>query len=67
MALQRLATLQVAQHADASVVAAAVLPLDTMTTMELWRYSAHLSDQEQAAEATRSDSGRKPCTRWPAW
>ncbi len=34
----------------ASVVASAVLPLSTMTTTELWRYSAHLSDQEQASE-----------------
>jgi lipopolysaccharide export system permease protein len=35
----------------AAVVAAAVLPLDTMTTAELWRYSAHLSDQEQAVQS----------------
>jgi lipopolysaccharide export system permease protein len=34
----------------ASVVAAAVLPLATMTTLELWRYSSHLSDQEQASQ-----------------
>jgi lipopolysaccharide export system permease protein len=34
----------------ASVVAAAVLPLATMTTVELWRYSSHLSDQEQASQ-----------------
>jgi lipopolysaccharide export system permease protein len=34
----------------ASMVASAVLPLSTMTTSELWRYSAHLSDQEQANE-----------------
>jgi lipopolysaccharide export system permease protein len=34
----------------ADVVSAAVLPLDTMTTAELWRYSQHLSGQEQAAE-----------------
>ena len=32
------------------VVAAAVLPLRTMSTIELWRYSAHLSDQEQASQ-----------------
>ena len=35
---------------SAEVVAAAVLPLATMTTLELWRYTAHLSDQEQAAQ-----------------
>jgi len=34
----------------ADVVAAAVLPLSTMTTAELWRYSAHLADQDQAAQ-----------------
>ena len=33
-----------------AVVASAVLPLATMTTAELWRYSAHLSDQAQATE-----------------
>jgi lipopolysaccharide export system permease protein len=34
----------------ADVVASAVLPLATMTTLELWRYSAHLNDQAQASE-----------------
>jgi lipopolysaccharide export system permease protein len=34
----------------ADVVAAAVLPLRTMSTVELWRYSAHLDRQEQAAQ-----------------
>ncbi len=34
----------------AQVVASAVLPLGTMSTLELWRYSAHLSDQSQATE-----------------
>jgi lipopolysaccharide export system permease protein len=32
------------------VVAAALLPADTMTTLELWRYSRHLLAQEQAAQ-----------------
>lgn len=35
---------------DAGVVAAAVLPLSTMSTAELWRYSSHLTDNEQAAQ-----------------
>jgi lipopolysaccharide export system permease protein len=35
---------------SADVVAAALLPLTTMTSTELWRYSAHLSDQEQATQ-----------------
>jgi lipopolysaccharide export system permease protein len=34
---------------DAGVVAAAVLPLATMSTIDLWRYSEHLSAQDQAA------------------
>ncbi|MDE2566942.1 MAG: LPS export ABC transporter permease LptG [Burkholderiales bacterium] len=43
----------------ASVVAAAVLPLSTMSTLELWRYSAHLSDQEQATQPYRIRFWRK--------
>jgi lipopolysaccharide export system permease protein len=35
---------------SAGVVAAAVLPVESMTTLELWRYSAHLNDQEQAVQ-----------------
>jgi lipopolysaccharide export system permease protein len=35
---------------SAQVVAAAVLPVSTMSTTELWRYSAHLGDQEQASQ-----------------
>ena len=35
---------------SAGVVAAAVLPVSTMSTLELWRYSRHLSSQEQAAQ-----------------
>jgi lipopolysaccharide export system permease protein len=35
---------------DAGVVAAAVLPVSTMSTVELWRYSRHLAAQEQAAQ-----------------
>jgi lipopolysaccharide export system permease protein len=35
---------------DAGVVAAAVLPVSTMSTLELWRYSRHLEAQEQAAQ-----------------
>jgi lipopolysaccharide export system permease protein len=35
---------------SASVVAAAVLPLSTMSTAELFRYIDHLADNEQAAQ-----------------
>lgn len=35
---------------DPAVVAAAVLPLTSMTTVELWRYGAHLDVQAQATQ-----------------
>ena len=35
---------------SSQVVAAAVLPLSTMSTVELWRYIGHLSANEQAAQ-----------------
>jgi lipopolysaccharide export system permease protein len=47
---ESLATLQWPSTLSAGVVSAAVLPLKTMSTAELWRYSHHLSDQEQAAQ-----------------
>ena len=47
---QSAATLQWPSTLSAGVVSAAVLPLKTMSTVELWRYSHHLSDQEQAAQ-----------------
>jgi len=48
--VQRHATVRWPSSLSASVVAAAVLPLSTMSTAELWRYSAHLGDQEQASQ-----------------
>jgi lipopolysaccharide export system permease protein len=42
-----------------SVVAAAVLPLGSMTTLALWRYSAHLNDQAQATQQYRIRFWRK--------
>jgi lipopolysaccharide export system permease protein len=48
--VQRPATLSGPSSLSANVVAAAVLPLGTMSTVELWRYSAHLDDQEQASQ-----------------
>ena len=55
----RQALLQWPSSLDAKVVAAAVLPDGTMTTLELWRYSAHLSDQEQAAQGYQIRFWRK--------
>ncbi len=47
---QQLPALDWRSTLSAGVVSAAVLPLKTMSTTELWRYSVHLSDQEQAAQ-----------------
>ncbi len=43
-------TLQWRSTLPADVVTAAVMPLNTMSTIELARYVAHLSDNEQAAQ-----------------
>jgi lipopolysaccharide export system permease protein len=43
-------TLELRSTLDAAVVAAAVLPLSTMTTVDLWRYGRHLDDQAQASQ-----------------
>ena len=48
--VRRLESMQWPSTLTPAVVAAAVLPLRTMSTLELWRYSAHLSDQEQSAQ-----------------
>ncbi len=34
-----------------TVVAAALLPAKTMSTVDLWRYAGHLADQEQAVQS----------------
>ncbi len=48
--IERQASMAWLSTLNAAVVAAAVLPVGTMTTTELWRYSEHLSNQEQAAQ-----------------
>jgi lipopolysaccharide export system permease protein len=48
--VQRSASMRWPSTLTASVVAAAVLPVSTMSTAELWRYSTHLGDQEQASQ-----------------
>ncbi|MBI5258586.1 MAG: LPS export ABC transporter permease LptG [Burkholderiales bacterium] len=50
LSMQVLPSLQWASSLDARVVAAALLPVQTMSTAELWRYSAHLTDQDQATQ-----------------
>jgi len=49
VAVQRSGTLELPSSLSASVVAAAVLPVSTMSTWIL-RYSEHLDDQEQASQ-----------------
>jgi lipopolysaccharide export system permease protein len=46
----RHATLQWPSTLGPAVVAAAVLPPRTMNTVDLWRYSSHLSNQDQASQ-----------------
>jgi lipopolysaccharide export system permease protein len=48
--IERLAALEWPSTLTPDVVAAAVLPLRTMSTLELYRYSVHLSGQEQASQ-----------------
>ncbi len=47
---EKFATLAWPSTLSAGVVAAAVLPLSTMSTIELFRYIGHLADNEQAAQ-----------------
>lgn len=54
----RVAETQAAQMAwptqlDASVAAAAVLPIQSMGAVDLWRYSTHLAEQEQSSQVYR--------------
>ena len=48
--MEQHATLKWPSTLTLGMVTAAVLPVGTMTTAELWRFSRHLSIQEQAAE-----------------
>ena len=48
---QALATLAWPSTLTSSVVAAALLPAKTMSTIDLWRYAGHLADQEQAVQS----------------
>lgn len=52
LALQQRKVASLAWHTslDERLVAAAVSPIDSMSTPELWRYTQHLNDQEQTAQ-----------------
>ena len=56
---QTLPTLRWPSTLSASVVSAAVLPLKTMSAAELWRYSEHLSEQEQTSQRHRIQFWKK--------
>ncbi len=50
LTLQSIAELAWPSTLDTSVVAAALLPVGVMSTVDLWRYTSHLSDQDQAVQ-----------------
>jgi lipopolysaccharide export system permease protein len=56
---QRMPALDWQSALQASVVAAAVLPPWSMSTLELYRYTQHLSSQEQSAQAYSIQFWRK--------
>jgi lipopolysaccharide export system permease protein len=47
---EKLARIEWRSSLSPKVVAAAVLPVTTMSTIELWRYIGHLADNEQAVQ-----------------
>jgi lipopolysaccharide export system permease protein len=55
----KLAQLNWQSSLDAGVIAAAVLPANSMSTIELYRYTEHLSAQEQSAQAHNIQFWRK--------
>jgi lipopolysaccharide export system permease protein len=57
--LEHLAQMPWRSTLSASVVAAAVLPASAMTAVDLWRYSDHLNNQEQAAQGHQIRFWRK--------
>lgn len=57
--VRRMARLEWPSTLTPAVVAAAVLPLRTMSTLELWRYSQHLFHQEQSAQRHRIQFWKK--------
>lgn len=53
VAVQKLPTMAWPTTLNASVAAAAVLPVQSMGAVELWRYSTHLAEQEQSSQTYR--------------
>jgi len=50
VAISRQASLAWPSTLDAAVVTAALLPVQNMSTLDLWRYASHLADQDQAVQ-----------------
>ena len=50
LTLQSLAELAWPSTLNSRVVAAALLPVGVMSTVDLWRYTSHLNDQDQAVQ-----------------
>ncbi|MCA6216445.1 LPS export ABC transporter permease LptG [Ideonella sp. B7] len=50
LTVKELPTLDWATTLDTGLVSAAISPIDSMSTVELWRYSRHLSDQAQTSQ-----------------
>ena len=50
LTLQSLAELVWPSTLNSRVVAAALLPVGVMSTVDLWRYTSHLNDQDQAVQ-----------------
>ena len=48
------------------VVAASVLPPETMSTLALWRYTEHLANNAQAAQRYEMQFWKRCSTRWSA-
>ena len=48
--LQSLPELAWVTALNAGVVASALLPVQTMSTLDLWRYTSHLADQDQSVQ-----------------
>ena len=65
---EQLASLEWHSTLSPKVVAAAVLPVSTMSTLDLWRYIGHLVEQRAGgADCRRSSSGIARSIRSCAW
>ncbi len=59
LSVRRLAELSWPTSLSAAVVAAALLPVQTMSTVDLWRYRRHLAGQDQSVQTYEIQFWRK--------